>query len=168
MTAIIARSFQRSAHDAPIQYALLDSDQFHATRTYDFSPGGLSYEIHQPLEPGTDVCILMENYSPGLTGPEGYRSYVTSICWTRLLLKNGTERYAAGARLVTRSHDIITAENQLPHHLCELCGASKPLNMIEQTKSGAQMCGNCLKHFRSIPSARIRHCVERFMLGNVI
>jgi len=168
MTATTQRSNERTARQVPIQYALLDSNQFHAARTYDFSSGGLCYETHEPLRPGTDVCIVMENYDPGLSGPESFRSYVASIRWTHLLSKNGTERYAAGARIITCSHDLLTAENQLPHHLCDLCGAMMPLNKLEMTHAGAQLCANCMKHFSSMPSAKIRRCVERFLVGNVI
>jgi ribosomal protein L32 len=168
MTATTQRSNARTVRQVPIQYALLDSDQFHPTRTYDFSSSGLCYEAHEPLKPGTDVCIVMENYDPDLSGPESFRSYVASIRWTHLLSKNGTERYAAGARIITCSHDLITAEKQLPHHLCDLCGAMMSLNKLEMTNAGAQLCANCMKHFSSIPSAKIRRCVERFLVGNVI
>ncbi len=168
MTTTIARSFKRTVHQVPIQYALLDSDKFHPARTYNFSPDGLCYETRQPLNPGTDVCILMENYSPGLPGPEAYRSYVASIRWIQTLSNNGIESYAAGARFVARSHDIITAEKQLPHHPCDLCGAMKPLNKMDSTQNGAQLCTHCIKHFRGISSGKIRECLERFMIGNVL
>jgi hypothetical protein len=168
MTATTQRSNVRTPNQVRIQYALLDSDQFHPSRTYDFSSGGLCYETLEPLKPGTDVCIVMENYNPGLSGPEEFRSYVATIRWTHLLSKNGTERYAAGARFITCSHDLITAETQLPLHLCDLCGAMVPLNKLEMTDSGAQLCASCMKHYHSIPSAKIRRCVERFLVGNVI
>ena len=168
MSETIQRACPRTAHEVPIRYALLDTNRFHPARTYDVSSGGLCCQVHQPLEPGTDVCIVMENYDPGRTGLEGFRSYVATIRWTHLISSNGTERYAAGARFITCSHDIITAETQLPHHLCDLCGATMPLNKIEATRAGAQLCAHCSKHFNSIPSAKIRRCLERFMVGNVI
>lgn len=168
MTTTTQRINVRTTHQVPIQYALLDSDQFHPTQTCDFSAGGMCYETNEPLKPGTAVCIVMENYSPNISGPEGFRSYVATIRWTNLLSKNGTERYAAGARFITRSHDLITTESQLPHHICDLCGAMMPLNKLEMTALGAQLCTNCMKHFTSIPSIKIRRCVERFLVGNVI
>jgi hypothetical protein len=168
MATTIPRSHQRSPHSVPIRYALLDSERFHPTRTYDFSTDGLCYETHRPIDPGTHVCIVMENYSPGLSGPEGFRSYVATVCWNQLISSNGTDRYATGARFVTRSHDIIAAENQLPHHMCDLCGAQKPLNKIELTQSGAQLCSLCIKHYHCMPAGKIRQCVERFLIGNVL
>lgn len=168
MTATIPRTDTRTARKVPIQYALLDSEQFKTARTHDFSSGGLCYETYEPLKPGTDVCIVMQNYDPGLSGPESFRSYVASIRWTHLLSRNGTERYAVGAQFITRSHELITAEYQLPHHLCDLCGAMMPLNKMKMTNAGAQLCTHCMKHFCSIPSVKIRRCVERFLVGNVI
>jgi ribosomal protein L32 len=168
MSATIQRACPRTAHQVPIRYALLDTNRFHPTRTYDVSSSGLCYETHEPLKPGTDVCIVMENYAPGRSGLEGFRSYVASIRWTQLLSSNGTERYATGARFITCSHDLITTETQLPHHICDLCGTRMPLNKMEATLAGAQLCASCNKHYHSIPSAKIRRCVERFMVGNVV
>ena len=168
MATRIPRTYERTPHNTAIHYALLDSNQFKPTRTYDFSSGGLCYETDEPLEPGTDVCIVMENYDPHLSGPESFRSYVASIRWTHQLPRNGAQRYAAGARLITCSHDLITTESQLPHHLCDLCGDRIPLNKLETTDAGAQLCISCLKHFSRIPSIKIRQCLERFLVGNVI
>ena len=168
MSATIQRACPRTAHQVPIKYALLDTNHFHPTRTYDVSSAGLCYEAHEPLKPGTDVCIVMENYAPGRSGLEGFRSYVGTIRWTHLISSNGTERYAAGVRFITCSHDLITAETQLPQHLCDLCGATMPLNKMEATSAGAQLCAPCTRHFNSISSAKIRRCLERFMVGNII
>ena len=168
MSATIQRACQRTAHQVPIQYALLDTNRFHPTLTYDVSSDGLCYEVHEPLKPGTDVCIVMENYAPGRSGLEGFRSYVGTIRWTHLISSNGMERYAAGVRFITCSHGLITTETQLPQHLCDLCGATMPLNKMEATSAGAQLCTHCNKHFNSIPSDKIRRCLERFMVGNII
>ena len=168
MTNIIPRSHIRTAHQAPIQYALLNSAQFEPTRTYDYSADGLCYEVARMLEPETEVCILMDNYAPDRSGPEAYRSYVARIRWIHLLSKNEKNRYAAGAQIVARSHDILTSEAQLPKYRCELCGKIEPIHRIQSTETGVDLCRRCMKHFSNIPSQKIRQCVERFLLGNVI
>ena len=168
MTNIIPRSHTRTAHQAPIQYALLNSAQFEPTRTYDYSAGGLCYEVNSKLEPEAEVCILMDNYAPDRSGPEAYRSYVARIRWIHLLSKNGRDRYAAGAQIVARSHDILTSEEQLPKIQCDLCGRIEPRHRIQSTETGVDLCQKCMKHFSNIPSQKIRQCVERFLLGNVI
>lgn len=168
MTQIIPRSNPRTAYQAPIQYALLNTRQFRSTRTYDVSHNGLCYETDQPLDIESEVCIVMDNYVPGQDGPEGYRSYVARIRWMQLMSSNGTDRYAAGAQIVARSHEILATEDQMPHQICDLCGATKPAHRIETMENNLQLCRQCSRHFRSIPSDRIRHCVERYLLGNVI
>lgn len=168
MSNITPRSHPRVNHEAPIQFALLNSHQFRSTRMFNYSDGGLCYETDQPLALKEKVCIVMENYQPGQTGPEGFRSYLTQVRWTELISKNGVERYAAGAQWIFRSHDILATEAQLPHHICDLCGSRLPVHKLEQTTQGTQLCQACSEHFHNIPAGKIRQCVERFLLGNVI
>ena len=168
MTQIIPRSTPRTAYHAPIQYALLNTRQFRPTRTYDYSRDGLCYETDQPLEIESEVCIIMDNYVPGQDGPEGYRSYVARIRWLQLLSRNGADRYAAGAQIVARSHEVLATEAQMPKQFCDLCAAVKPAHRIELTESGLELCRQCSRHFHNIPSDKIRQCVERYLLGNVL
>ncbi len=168
MTSIIPRSDTRTVHQAPIQCALLNSARFEPTRTYDYSADGLCYEVTSKLAPEAEVCILMDNYAPDRSGPEAYRSYVARIRWIHLLSINGRDRYAAGAQIVARSHDILTSEEQLPKIRCDLCGRIEPRHRIQSTGTGVDLCQKCMKHFSNIPSQKIRQCVERFLLGNVI
>jgi hypothetical protein len=168
MKRTIPRAYERTASQAPFQYALLDTEKFHHTQAHDFSAGGVCFEPCEPLKPGTDICIVMEAYRPELAGLEAYRSYVASISWIHPLSNNGSERYLAGAQFVTRSHEIITAEKQLPHHLCDLCGELVTLHKLEKTPGGAQLCHPCQKHFNKIPPGKVRQCIERFLIGNVV
>jgi hypothetical protein len=168
MTNITPRSHPRTAYRAPIQYALLNSKQFEPARTHDYSAEGLCYEVPRKLEPNTEVCIVMQNYTPGNTGPEAYRSYVARIRWINPLSKNGGEHYAAGAQIVARSHEVLSTEAQLPKMRCDLCSNFELKHRIQSTGTGVDLCQQCMKHFSSIPSQKIRECVERFLLGNVI
>jgi hypothetical protein len=168
MTTLIPRAYQRIASQAPFQYAPLDSEKFRPTRACDFSAGGVCFEPCEPLEPGTDICIIMETYQPELTGLEAYRSYVASIRWTHLPSESGSERYLTGGRFVARSHELITTENQLPRQLCDLCGAMLTLNKLDTTRCGAQLCRHCMEHFVNLPCGKIRQSIERYLIGNVI
>ncbi len=168
MPQIIPRAYPRTECRAPIQYAPVHSQQFQSTHMYDYSADGLCYETDQELEPESEICIVMENYAPGLSGPEGFRSYVARVRWIKLLQKNGSKHYAAGAQIVTRSHEILISASQAQRHLCDLCGALMPLSQAKGTEEGAQLCDLCFEHVDSIPSKRIRKCVERFLIGNVV
>lgn len=168
MTTLTPRAYQRLASQASFQYAPLNSEQFHPTRAHDFSAGGVCFETLEPLEPGTDICLVMETYHPEHTGLEAYRSYVASVRWTQLYAKNGSTHYLTGTRFVTRSHEVITTENQLPHQPCDLCGDMLPLNKLETTAGGAHLCRYCLKHYSKLPAGKVRQSIERYLIGNVV
>lgn len=168
MPEIIPRSHQRIEHQAPIQLAVFNSEQFQPSSMCNYSDGGLCYETTQPLTLEDDVCIVMDNYTPGQSGPEGFRSYLARIRWIELISKNGATHYAAGAQWVVRSHNILATEAQVPHQACDLCGTLMPLHKLEPAANGVQLCKACYKHFKHIPAGKIRQCVERFLMGNVI
>jgi hypothetical protein len=168
MSHIIPRSHPRAAYRAPIKYAIFNSMQFQSSLTCDVSEGGFCYETDRQLAPEEDVCIVMENYTPGQPGPEGYHSYVARIRWTQLLSKNGIERYTAGAQIIARSHKILATDEQMPICICDLCNARVAQHRVIQTASHAQLCKQCAKHLNKITSDKVRKCVERFLMGNVI
>jgi hypothetical protein len=168
MTKITPRAHPRTPYQAPIQYALLNTDEFSTAHTFNFSDAGLCYEACHKMEPDADVCIVMQNYTPGNIGPEAYHSYVARIRWIHLLSQNGSRRYAAGAQIVARSHEILSTDQRIPPAHCDLCGCLEPMHKVTQTETGIALCRLCLKHFNNIPSLKIRQCVERFLIGNVV
>lgn len=168
MTKITPRAYPRTPCQVPIQYAVLNSDQFNTAQTFNFSDAGLCYETPHKIEPDAAVCIVMQNYSPENGGPEAYHSYVARIRWINLLSQNGSRRYAAGAQIVARSHEILSTEKQIPQTACDLCGGPEPIHKITQSETGVALCRQCLKHFNNIPPGKIRQSVERFLIGNVL
>jgi hypothetical protein len=168
MSQMIPRSHPRAAYRAPIKYAVFNSNQFRSALTCDFSEGGFCYEVDRELTPEEDVCIVMENYAPGRSGPEGYHSYLARIRWTQLLSENGVQRHAAGVQIVARSHKILATDAQMPIRICDLCNTCVAQHRIIQTASHAQICEQCAKHLNKISSEKVRRCVERFLMGNVI
>lgn len=166
MSQLIRRAYPRTAYKAPIKYTVLNARQFHTTRMFNFSPGGLCYETHQELKPEAEVCIVMQNYSPDRFGPEAYKSYVARIRWIRPISQNGSTRYAAGVQFVARSHEVLDVEAQTPRHVCDLCGVLMPIDQIMKTEQGSQLCGACYRHICNMPNGKLRQCVERFLIGN--
>ncbi len=154
-----------------IQYAALHDNSagpFRATHMLNFSAGGMCYETDQQLEPDSEVCVVMQNYSPDQMGPERYRSYLTRVCWIEPLAAQGNHRFTTGARIIARSHEILGASADEPRHLCDLCGVLMPVRCLQVTAENAQLCKQCHKHFQSIPEGKVRECVARFLLGNVV
>jgi hypothetical protein len=165
MSNIVQRN-PRKPIETPIQYAALNSRDFHPTRSLNFSAGGLCYQSDQPLEPMAEVCIVMLNYAPERFGPEGYRSYLARIRWVQpIAAPQGT--FATGAQIIARSHDILSADVKEFHHICDLCGALMTADRLQSTPANAQLCEHCYRQFLSVPDDRIRQSVERFLVGNV-
>lgn len=172
MAQVIQRAYPRVPFNAPIKYGVTNGEkttpQFVSSHTFNYSAGGICYETEQPLMPEDEVCIVMNNYSPGHTGPECYRSYLARIRWINPLPKKRKERFAAGARIIARSHEILDVCTEEPRHNCDLCGALMPVCHLQCTDGDAQLCEQCHKHFQSLPKGKIRKCLERFLTGNVV
>jgi hypothetical protein len=171
MIKIIQRNYQRTDSSAIIQYAALhreSPEQYRATRMLNYSAGGMCYETNQKLETESEVSVVMQNYAPDQLGPERYRYYLTRVRWVEALPDKGDNCYAAGARIIARSHEVLSACSDEPFQLCDLCGALMPVCRLQRTPENAQLCEQCHKHFQSIPEGKIRECVARFLVGNVV
>jgi hypothetical protein len=167
----IPRNHQRTDSSAIIQYAALHRErpeQYRATRMRNYSAGGMCYETDQKLDPESEVCVVMQNYAPDQPGPERYRSYLIRVRWIEALPDEGNNCYAAGARIIARSHEVLTACSDEPFQFCDLCGVLMPVCCLQRTPENAQLCEQCHKHFQSIPEGKLRECVARFLIGNVI
>lgn len=171
MLQAIQRAYPRISCEAPIRYGVINGGncaEFHDSRAFNYSPGGMCYEINQKLPPEAEVCIIMNDYAPGQSGPGCYRSYLTRICWIHPLSEQEHERFATGAQIIARSHEILSPGAVEPCHNCDLCGAMISACQLQCTEGNAMLCGRCYKHFQSLPEGKIRQCLERFMTGNVV
>jgi hypothetical protein len=165
---LVQRTYPRIHLEAAIQCTPSNCREFRSTRSLNFSAGGLCYKTDQKLEPAEEVCIVMDNYAPGRFGPEGYRSYLAQICWIQPLFAPREDIFAAGARIIARSHEVLINATNEPQHLCDLCGALMPANLLQITDGNAHLCKHCYRHFLSIPEGKVRRCVDRFLMGNVV
>lgn len=154
------RSYARTAYHAPIQFAILNTQQFHKATTLDFSADGLCFKTNQALDLWTEICIVMDNYRPGQSGPEGFRSYVVRVCWINMIRD---DLYEVGAQYIARSHEILATEDQLERKICYLCGTMKLANRIETFENGVLLCRECIRHFANIPSEKFRKHLEHFL-----
>ena len=172
MTQVIQRAYPRVSCKAPIKYGISNGEkaatQFFSSHTFNFSAGGICYETDQVLTPEEEVCIIMNNYAPGHSGPECYRSYLARIRWTQRLSRKRKERFATGALIIARSHEVLDVSTEAPRHNCDLCGALMVACHLQCTDENAQLCEQCHKHFLSLPKGKVRQCLERFLAGNVV
>lgn len=171
MTEVIQRAYPRINFKAPIQYGVpngKDSTHYYRSRMINYSVGGFCYVTDQQLNPEDEVCIIMSNYTPDQTGPECYRSYLTRIRWTQPVHGRRKERFASGARIIARSHEVLGAFAEEAKHNCDLCGAQIAVDNFQCAEENTELCEQCHNHFQTLPDGKIRQCVERFMTGNVV
>jgi hypothetical protein len=168
MSPIIPRAYPRTAFETPIKYRLPGAGQYHAARTSNYSMGGLCLKTDRQLPPQSEICVVMENYAPGKSGPERYRSYIASVRWIRPQAPRRPDRFIAGTQIMACSHEILTADDRGLCRVCDLCGALIQECLLHGTEDKAQLCEPCHGHYDNIPEGPISECVERFLIGNVV
>ena len=57
------RGYKRHDLRAPVIFAYQDSDQFTKVQMYNYCEDGLCFEARNAIEPGSDIYIMMENFS---------------------------------------------------------------------------------------------------------
>ena len=168
MAAFVQRAHPRQALQVPIKYRPAQSNHFIGARTLNYSNDGLCLEVNQKVEPETEIYVVMENYTPGQAGPEGYRSYLTSVRWVRPLAAQRNQGFVAGTQIMARSHDTPEVPVDEPRQICDLCGDLIQECQLHCTDENAQLCAPCYHHYCKIPKGKTRECVDRFIVGNVV
>lgn len=162
------RIFPRLKYEAPIRYAKLTRDHYYESRIYNFSKGGIYFQPDSAIEPESEVGIVMENYSPGIFGPEAYRFYLVRIKWCGEISDTNYTHYGAGAEIMAKSHEVMMGEFHETHYACDLCGRLMCSADLHKVEDSVFLCSCCHAHFKSIPDGHLKKCIKRFMTGNVI
>ena len=165
------REYPRTAIEAPMQYAVLDelhTNRFHCTRMLNYSAAGLCYEIHQALDTHTEVCVVLDDSVPGQTSDVGCSAYLTLIQWIRPVSTPSRNRFTAGAGIIDRNYNIVTAYGKELMRTCDLCGAWKSVCQLNCQDQRLQLCDQCDPHYQSIPAGPLLRSLERFLMGNVL
>ena len=92
------RVFERYDHDAPIVYAYHDTDRFFQALMCNYSIGGMCFQTSKAVDPGSDVYIMMENYSPDNVHADLYEGYFAEVRWCQQLPPPEVSGYQVGVR----------------------------------------------------------------------
>ena len=168
MAAFVQRAHSRQTLQVPIKYRTAQSDQFIGARTLNYSRDGLCLAVDHNLEPQTEIDVVMEHYARGRTGPEGYRSYRTRVCWIRPRAAYRAQGFVAGTQIMSRSHDAPKARVDESRQFCDMCGDLIQECRLQCTDENAHLCEPCYRHYCKIPEGKTRECVDRFIVGNVV
>ncbi len=92
------REHERFDLNASIVYAFHDSDLFYQARICNYCKGGMCFMSDNTLEPGSDIYIMMENFSPDAVDAEFYDGYLAEVRWCQKLLSENADEFKVGVK----------------------------------------------------------------------
>ena len=92
------REHERFDLNASMVYAFHDSDLFHPARMCNYCRGGMCFISENAIEPGSDIYIMMENYSPDADGAEFYDGYLAEVRWCQKLPPAPNDEFKIGVK----------------------------------------------------------------------
>jgi hypothetical protein len=92
------REYKRYDLKAPVIYAYQDFDQFSKAQMYNYCEGGMWFEACDAIEPGSDIYIMMEDFSPDAIDAEFYDGYRAEVRWCRNIFLANNEESIVGVK----------------------------------------------------------------------
>ncbi|MGD2185425.1 MAG: PilZ domain-containing protein [Desulfobacterales bacterium] len=92
------RVFERHNHDAPIIWAYYNTDQFIQAVMCNYSKDGMCFKTPDEIYPGSDIYIMMENYSADTIHAELYEGYFAEVKWCRRRKDPEMPEYTVGVK----------------------------------------------------------------------
>jgi hypothetical protein len=92
------REHERFDFNASMVYAYHDSDRFYQARMCNYGEGGMCFVSGNVLEPGSDIYIMMENFSPDAVGAEFYDGYLAEVRWCQKLELENAVQFRIGVK----------------------------------------------------------------------
>ena len=92
------RVFERFDNDAPIVYAYHDTDHFFHAVMCNYSNEGMCFITAKAVDPGSDVYIMLENYSPDTVHAELYEGYFAEVRWCQQMSSLEVPGYQVGVK----------------------------------------------------------------------
>ena len=155
------RAHPRVYHEAPIEYANFNAEDYCGAKMHNTSVDGMYFESDSALQPESDICIRMGNDVPDR--PEDYRFYRAKVKWCKAITNVDATCYGVGVHYVVKSHMTYG-----PTYSCDLCGENIPYGKIHITDDFVYLCSGCFKHMEDIPDRKLKESIMDFIIGNVI
>ena len=92
------REHERLDLNAPVVYAFHDSDLFYQARMSNYCKGGMCFISDNAIEPGADIYIMMENFSPDAIDVESYDGYRAEVRWCREVTLDNNQKFLVGVK----------------------------------------------------------------------
>ena len=92
------RAYKRYELNTPVIYAYQDSDQFAEAQMRNYCEGGMCFEAWSSIEPGSNIYIMMENFSPDTIDAEFYDGYRAEVRWCRKISLENDREFKIGVK----------------------------------------------------------------------
>ena len=92
------RVFERYDNDTPIVYAYHNTDHFFHAVMCNYSNEGMCFKTSKAVDPGSDVYIMMEDYSPDTVHADLYEGYFAEVRWCRQSSSHEVPGYQVGVK----------------------------------------------------------------------
>jgi hypothetical protein len=92
------REHERFDLNAPVVYAFHDSDLFYQAQMSNYCKGGMCFISDNAIEPGADIYIMMENFSPDAVGAEFYDGYLAEVRWCQKSIPDSVTDFLVGVK----------------------------------------------------------------------
>ena len=150
MSAMTHRAFSRTTNNVMIRFAESMTADYQKGELLDKSSGGMSFVTERELKPGSGILIKM----PDLTSTAGRAAsrpdYLAEVRWCEKEEGPDATNYRVGVRLF--SSTCMICEREIHHY----------------DTDNIDLCQECHRRFCSTYKGKIKTCVEKYLLGNVI
>jgi hypothetical protein len=92
------RKHKRFNLNASMVYAFHDSDLFYQARMRNYCKGGMCFISDNAIEPGSDIYIMMESFSPDAVGADFYDGYLAEVRWCQKMAPQNADGYKVGVK----------------------------------------------------------------------
>ena len=92
------RLSERHDHHAAIIYAYHNTDKFFPAVMCNYSSDGMCFQTLNQIGPGSNIYIMMEDYSPDAIHAELYEGYFAEVLWCCQLTEDDSPRYRVGVK----------------------------------------------------------------------
>ena len=150
MSSITQRAFTRITSKIMISFAKSATAEYEKGELTDKSSGGMSFFARHQLKPGSGILIEMKDPTSDPNSAKRHSDYIGEVRWCTKEDDQTTTRYRIGVRLF--SGTCALCGNEIHHHHAD----------------GVDVCEDCRSRFRSMSKGKIKTCIEKYVLGNVI
>ncbi len=162
------RKSERHPSEAPVQYVCRQPDRYYNSQIVNYSEDGLFFRSMQPLEPDSQIRIIMPNYQSGASGPEAYQSYTAAVRWCQEISHDKLSQFGVGVEILEKSHERLTDIANPVRQTCDRCDVLLSTASVCRIDGSICLCPDCFDRLEKMPEGNVKSDIKRILDGNVI